>query len=590
MNVSIVTITQYKRFDLLKLLYKNILNQTYENIIEWLIIEGSDNISDAEQNEKLINELKKNSIITINYVPFIKKNNYGKLLNNGLKNVLGDVIVHMDDDDYYFPSRVQHCVEKFKNNNYINIVNCCNIYVHDIILDYTIKLNMKDCININSLAYTKNYIKNNMFEEIDGNNNILKQMNEAGVNMLNSDDTVVKIIHNENSFISNKRYIVMNEIIINNTQSLENMIPKEFYEEYKKNFVDETELEYDIIYFTGGTGIIWDPNDKSLGGSEQAIVHLSENMKKQGKSVIVYGNFNNDYKLNDIEYIKWDKFPFKKKMKNVIVWRHHGISMLMNLKMNIENIYIDFHDNFSYTLAYLDQTILINFLKSVNKYFFKSNYHKICFEEFFNTKLENSNYMIIPNGVRKDSFSNNENYIRNPYRFCYCSCYSRGLEIILEKIWPIIYNSNPKCELHVYYGMKYFDDEFKNKMKLLLSQPGVMDHDRQPMDMIIREKYLSTFHLYLNESIAEIDCISIRESLITGCIPIISNFGVFKERHGIQYKWEQNNDELHKKIANDIITKMNNTELINNIRNKIINSNTIIPWDNISKQWLNSII
>ena len=32
-------------------------------------------------------------------------------------------------------------------------------------------------------------------------------------------------------------------------------------------------------------------------------------------------------------------------------------------------------------------------------------------------------------------------------------------------------------------------------MKLLLAQPGVMDHDRQPMDMIIREKYLSTFHL-----------------------------------------------------------------------------------------------
>jgi hypothetical protein len=25
-------------------------------------------------------------------------------------------------------------------------------------------------------------------------------------------------------------------------------------------------------------------------------------------------------------------------------------------------------------------------------------------------------------------------------------------------------------------------------------------------------------------------CISIRESLITGCIPLISNFGVFKER------------------------------------------------------------
>lgn len=590
MNVSIVTVTQYKRFNLLKLLYKNILNQTYKNIIEWLIIEGSDNINDAQLNEKLINNFKLNTSIVINYIPYTQNNNYGKLLNNGLKNVLGDIIVHMDDDDYYFPSRIQHCVDKLTNNNYINILNCSNIYIYDIILDYTIKLNLKDCININSLAYTKTYIKNNNFEEIEGNNNIIKQINQESVNILNSDNTVIKIIHNENNFINNKRYIVMNEIIINNTISLPNMIPEEYYKEYKKELVDETELKYDIIYFTGGTGIIWDPNDLSLGGSEQAIVHLSENIKKQGKSIVVYGNFENDYKLNGIEYIKWDKFPFRKKMKNVILWRHHGINMIMNLKMNIENIYIDFHDNFSYTLAYLDQMTLINFFKNVKKYFFKSNYHKICFEEYINTKLNSDNYAIIPNGVRKESFLNNESYIRNPYRFCYCSCYSRGLEIILEKIWPIIYNSNPKCELHIYYGMKYFDDKFKNKIKLLMSQPGVMDHDRQPMEMIIREKYLSTFHLYLNESIAEIDCISIRESLITGCIPIISNFGVFKERHGIQYKWEPDNDELCNKIANDIITKMNDIELINNIRNKIMNSNTIISWDNISEQWLKLII
>ena len=203
MNVSIVTVTQYKRFNLLKLLYKNIINQTYKNIIEWLIIEGSDNINDAQLNEKLINNFKLNTSIVINYIPYThnNNNNYGKLLNNGLKNVLGDIIVHMDDDDYYFPSRIQHCVDKLTNNNYINIVNCSNIYIYDIILDYTIKLNLKDCININSLAYTKTYIKNNNFEEIEGNNNIIKQINQESVNILNSDDTVIKIIHNENNFM-----------------------------------------------------------------------------------------------------------------------------------------------------------------------------------------------------------------------------------------------------------------------------------------------------------------------------------------------------------------------------------------------------
>ena len=135
-----------------------------------------------------------------------------------------------------------------------------------------------------------------------------------------------------------------------------------------------------------------------------------------------------------------------------------------------------------------------------------------------------------------------------------------------------------------------YDDNFKLHFKLLLSQPGVMDHGRQPMEMIIREKYLSTFHIYINNCIAEIDCISIKESLVTGCIPIISNFGVFKDRHGLQYNWDPNNDELIIQITNDLIKKMYDYDLIENIRNKLQQSNTIIDWDTISKLWLSKMI
>ena len=120
-----------------------------------------------------------------------------------------------------------------------------------------------------------------------------------------------------------------------------------------------------------------------------------------------------------------------------------------------------------------------------------SEYNKECFKEYIitsNFKLNNDKFNIIMNGIRIDNFKINNNYIRNPYRFCYCSCYTRGLEIILEKIWPIIYNKEPKAELHIYYGMDYiYDDKYKLKMNLLMSQHGVMDHGRQPIDIIIRE-------------------------------------------------------------------------------------------------------
>ena len=123
------------------------------------------------------------------------------------------------------------------------------------------------------------------------------------------------------------------------------------------------------------------------------------------------------------------------------------------------------------------------------------------------------------------------------------------------------------------------------KLRLLLSQPGVMDHGRQPMDMIIREKYLSTFHIYLSDSIAEIDCISVRESLITGCIPIISKLGVFQNRHGIQYNWDPTNKLLCQAVAHNIIREMNEFEYIELVRKQLMESTTIISWKTVANLW-----
>ena len=344
---------------------------------------------------------------------------------------------------------------------------------------------------------------------------------------------------------------------------------------------------------TGPGGIIWDPTDTKLGGSEQAIVNLSENFIKLNKTVIVYGNFKNKIIYNNVKYDFWYNFPFNQKINILIIWRALGINLLMNFNLNVNKIIIDFHDNFSYTLSNLNQKLMFNLFDKVHKFNFKSLYHQKCFEQYVITSnyVNNTNkYNVIMNGLRINNFKNNNNYVRNPFRFCYCSCYTRGLEIILEKIWPIIYNKEPKAELHIYYGMDYvFDEKYKLKINLLMSQCGVMDHGRQPMEMIIREKYLSTFHIYLNNSIAEIDCISIRESLITGCIPIISNFGVFNERHGIQYNFDIS-DKNCNNIANDIINKMYNFNFINESREKLLNSSTIISWYEIAQEWINKSI
>jgi len=57
-SVSIVTITQYSRFNCLKNLYNLIHLQDYTNIKEWIIVEGSKNAKDADLNKVNIHYLK----------------------------------------------------------------------------------------------------------------------------------------------------------------------------------------------------------------------------------------------------------------------------------------------------------------------------------------------------------------------------------------------------------------------------------------------------------------------------------------------------------------------------------------------------
>jgi len=571
MKVTILTITQLSRHESFKLLIDYVQNQTYKNIVEWFIIEGSNNINDSNNNKALINNLN------ITYPQIIYKEssdlNKQNIINNLNSEINGDLIICMDDDDYYFPSYIEYCVSKLINSSKTIAVSN-SIYVHDIILGKTFKINS----NITPLAFKKNFKINDDVEH------------------LLSEYLVVKLIHNNNHFFNKTITCSATMCNIDNVFRLEDeiinyLIPDKYYLKYKEIFVNNINLDYDIVYLVGGFSINWNPNDKNLGGSEQAIINLSENWVKDGKKVIVYGNYDNFMTVNGVDYENWIKFPFEKKINNLILWRKSGILSLINNNFNANNTIIDLHDNM-FVFNDLNKEVLINFFKKINFINLKSEYHKESFIKYFgdNTGI---NLRVIPNGVRIDDFSKNiDNVIRQPYRFCFCSSYDRSLAETLLYIWPLIYKAEKKAELHLYYGMDYiYDEEFKNKMKFLIgSTEGVMNHGRQSIDLIIREKYLSTFHLYICNSESEIDCINIKESLVSNCIPIISDFGVFKERHGLQYPLENVNEEIYKMIASDIINKMNDNNFIKNAQESLSKSNTIISWSDVANLWINILV
>ena len=110
---------------------------------------------------------------------------------------------------------------------------------------------------------------------------------------------------------------------------------------------------------------------------------------------------------------------------------------------------------------------------------------------------------------------------------------------MLEYSWPMIYRAQPKASFHVYYGRLDFiqDGALRVRLQQLLNQPGVVFHNRVSQAELNREFRCSTYYFYLcNNPIHEADCLAVREAVAHGCLPIIMNHGVFKERVGIKIK------------------------------------------------------
>jgi hypothetical protein len=166
----------------------------------------------------------------------------------------------------------------------------------------------------------------------------------------------------------------------------------------------------------------------------------------------------------------------------------------------------------------------------------------------------------------------------------------RGFREILQFVWPIIFKHEPRAELHVYYGMNNVkDDNVKKMFYELLAQPGVMDHGRQPVNIISREKHLSSFQLYVTNTPIEIDCISIRESLATGCIPIISNFGVFQDREGIHFDLDDKDLKSFQSVAIKVLQLLRQQDKLVDYRENIKKSPLLIDWKDTSEKWLDEL-
>jgi len=337
-----------------------------------------------------------------------------------------------------------------------------------------------------------------------------------------------------------------------------------------------------IVYICGNSRVPFGPSDKDLGGSEQAVVQLSRCWAKQGYSVVVYGNIK-ETKKDGVEYRDIHKLNLADTFNIAIFWRSYGIRMLPLVKAKCR--IIDLHDSWD-PKNYISPKEMLELTDCI---MVKSKYHRSLYPYIPDSKIK-----IVMNGVQVDLFENILSKIpetkRDPHRFIYASTYERGLEPILKYTWPRIKKAIPDASFHIFYGLnRLANTPLGDSLIRLFKQPGVHEHGRVDLEEIAKQKALAGFHLYVSNSETEIDCISVRESLLCGAIPVLGNDYVFSERDGFHVIGSTKNPSTYKKAASIVIGSIKRgEEYLNKKRDEFKKSKTIISWEDISKEWIHA--
>jgi len=121
--ISLCTPTHNRRM-FINTMIKCVMNQTYKGPIEWIIVDdGDDKIQDLVQD-----------------IPFVRYYAVEKMTIGAKRNLIhkytkGDVLIYIDDDDYYPPQRIEHVLESLHSSlicgssiMYIYFTNLHKIY------------------------------------------------------------------------------------------------------------------------------------------------------------------------------------------------------------------------------------------------------------------------------------------------------------------------------------------------------------------------------------------------------------------------------------------------------------------------------
>jgi hypothetical protein len=334
-----------------------------------------------------------------------------------------------------------------------------------------------------------------------------------------------------------------------------------------------------IVYYTGNhkDGITPLSLQEGTSGSKAAVIFLSREWAKLGYQVTVYSTCRDREGVYDgVEYKNYYYFNPYDSFDILIIFQHPYI---MPIDVKARKILFEWQD-----VLGIDRIYPKNKIKRFAKIFAKSKYQRSLMPFVSDDK-----FVIVTNGIDK-SIEKLASNPKEPYKLVYASRYYRGLESMLTYGWPIIKREIPEAELNIYYGWTRRESgrelaEWKNKMLQLMQQDGVKEWGKIGQDKLILEKSNCSIHYYAC-TYEEIDCISVRESAMVGCVPVTTDYAVMAEKdYCVKISGDPLSQETQEAVAYKIVELLKNPQELEIVRKQCMEAVKHETWDQIAKVW-----
>lgn len=321
-----------------------------------------------------------------------------------------------------------------------------------------------------------------------------------------------------------------------------------------------------------------DLREKGVSGSEAAVIKLTQEWVKHGYEVTVYSKCPAREGIYDgVRHLDFHKMNWYDRFDIVVAWKH---PYHLDPRAKARKKCFEWQD-----ITVPEKWYIPEVLNRYDTIFSKSQYQRNLLPEIADEKFK-----LVTNGY-DSSITQYADTPKQPYKLVYASRYYRGLDAMLKYGWQRIKAAIPEAELHLFYGFTRRENspamaDWKQDMEKLIDQPGVIDRGLVGYQELIQEKASASIHYYAC-TYGEVDCVSVRESSIVGCVPVTTDAYVFAEKdYCLRIPGEPSARETQEAIADQIVELLQNPDRLAEIREKYREIAARETWEQIAQVWM----